>query len=167
MATEIERKFLVRSNWSPADVEGVTAVQLQQGYLLASPTLSVRVRSSNDAAWLTIKGASTVSEQGLERLEFEYPIPLDDAEVLLTTLCNQPVIDKTRYSLVTHGMLWTVDVFAGENAGLVLAEVELTQPEQTVTLPDWVIEDVSSDGRYSNAYLSKTPFSSWSVDSDA
>lgn len=165
MATEIERKFLVRSDWSPADVDGVTALRLQQGYLLASPKVSVRVRSSHDAAWLTIKGSSTVSEQGLSRLEFEYPIPLDDAEVLLTTLCAQPVIDKTRYSLIEHGVLWTVDVFAGDNAGLVLAEVELEHPEQTVTLPDWVIEDVSSDGRYSNAYLSKTPFSSWPAES--
>lgn len=164
MATEIERKFLVRSNWSPANVEGVTAVHLQQGYLLANPSVSVRVRSSNDAAWLTIKGSSTVSEHGLERLEFEYPIPLDDAEIMLSTLCAQPVIDKTRYSLIEHGMLWTIDVFAGENAGLVLAEVELEHPEQPVTLPEWVTEDVSADGRYSNAYLSKTPFSSWSSD---
>jgi CYTH domain-containing protein len=162
MATEIERKFLVRTDWSPADVDGVTAVRLQQGYLLASPKVSVRVRSSDDAAWLTIKGSSTVSKSGLSRLEFEYPIPVEDAEVLLTTLCAQPVIDKTRYSLIEHGMLWTVDVFAGQNAGLVLAEVELEHPNQPVTLPAWVTEDVSGDGRYSNAYLSKTPFSSWS-----
>jgi CYTH domain-containing protein len=162
MATEIERKFLVRTDWSPADVDGVTAVRLQQGYLLASPKVSVRVRSAGDAAWLTIKGSSTVSKSGLSRLEFEYPIPVEDAEVLLTTLCAQPVIDKTRYSLIEHGMLWTVDVFAGQNAGLVLAEVELEHPNQPVTLPAWVAEDVSGDGRYSNAYLSKTPFSSWS-----
>ena len=162
MPTEIERKFLVRSDWSPADVEGVTAVHLQQGYLLASPHVSVRVRSSGDAAWLTIKGSSTVSESGLERLEFEYPIPLDDAEIMLNTLCAQPVIDKIRYILTEHDMLWTVDVFSGENAGLVLAEVELESPDQHVTLPDWVTQEVSSDGRYSNAYLSKTPFSSWS-----
>ena len=161
MATEIERKFLVRPDWSPADVDGVTAVRLQQGYLLASPTLSVRVRSSDDAAWITIKGSSTVSEHGLERLEFEYAIPLEDADVMLSTLCAQPVIDKTRYSFTQHGTLWTVDVFAGENAGLVLAEVELDYAGQPITLPEWVREDVSSDGRYSNAYLSKVPFSSW------
>jgi len=161
MATEIERKFLVRADWSPAAVAGVTAMRLQQGYLLASPQMSIRVRSAPDAAWLTIKGSSTVSENSLERLEFEYPIPTADALVILTTLCTQPVIDKTRYSLYEGSTLWTVDVFAGQNAGLVLAEVELEHPDQTITLPAWIRQEVTSDGRYSNAYLSKTPFSSW------
>ncbi|MEM7739066.1 MAG: CYTH domain-containing protein [Deinococcota bacterium] len=161
MPTEIERKFLVSPDWSPSAEVASTGVRLQQGYLLANPEKSVRVRASADHAWLTIKGASDMSKGSLERLEFEYSIPLDDAQTILNTLCQQPVIDKTRYSQDVHGLTWTIDVFTGENTGLVLAEVELEHAEQHVNLPDWVTQEVSKDGRYSNAYLAHQPFKHW------
>jgi CYTH domain-containing protein len=161
MPTEIERKFLVSPDWSPSAKVARTGVRLQQGYLVASPEKSVRVRASASKAWLTIKGASDVSKGSLERLEFEYAIPLGDAQLILTQLCQQPVIDKTRYSQNVHGLTWTIDVFTGENVGLVLAEVELDHAEQQVSLPNWVTQDVSNDGRFSNAYLANHPFQHW------
>jgi adenylate cyclase len=153
MAQEIERKFLVdAARWRPSG-PGVT---FRQGYLSSQPERTVRVRLEGDAAKLTIKGIST----GISRLELEYPIPRADAEQLLA-LCERPLIDKVRHTEQHGGKTWEIDVFAGDNEGLVLAELELTSEDESFTTPPWVTEEVSGDPRYYNANLIKAPYRSW------
>lgn len=152
MAKEIERKFLVQANWQPQD-EGI---KIAQGYLSTVPERTVRVRIKGDKGYLTIKGKN----QGISRAEFEYEIPIGDAEELLK-LAEQPILSKTRY-LEQHGnRLWEIDVFAGENQGLVVAEVELPDEQAEFSRPDWLGQEVSGDVRYYNANLIKKPFSLW------
>ena len=152
MAKEIERKFLVQASWKPQD-EGI---KIAQGYLSTVPERTVRVRIKGDKGYLTIKGKN----QGISRAEFEYEIPLGDAEELLK-LAEQPILSKTRY-LEQHGnRLWEIDVFAGENQGLVVAEVELPDEQAEFSRPDWLGQEVSGDVRYYNANLIKKPFSLW------
>lgn len=155
MATEIERKYLVCGDaWRDcADQQ----VRYRQGYLANTRHCSVRVRVGGDAARLTVKGATV----GLSRLEFEYPVPLEDAEVMLRELCRGSIIEKTRYFVRHGGQGWEVDVFEGDNAGLVVAEIELQDEAQTVTLPDWAGEEVTHEVRYYNSNLAVTPFSKW------
>lgn len=154
MGIEIERKFLVTGTaWR----ENATAVPCCQGYLCPGSGVTVRVRTMGGQGFLTVKGRGT----GLVRQEFEYAIPLADARELLTTLCVKPLIIKDRYRVEHAGLVWEVDVFAGENKGLVIAEVELTQPDQAVSLPGWVGMEVSGDSRYYNASLVRNPFSRW------
>ena len=152
MAKEIERKFLVQARWKPQD-EGI---KIAQGYLSTVPERTVRVRIKGDKGYLTIKGKN----QGISRAEFEYEIPIGDAEDLLK-LAEQPILSKTRY-LEQHGnRLWEIDVFAGENQGLVVAEVELPDEQAEFSRPDWLGQEVSGDVRYYNANLIKKPFSLW------
>jgi len=154
MATEIERKFLVAAAW-PRPAQGT---RLLQGYLSRGGPVSVRVRTSGHQAWLTVKGPTS----GLARAEFEYEIPTTDAEEMLA-LSRSGVIEKTRY-LVPHGRhVLEVDVFAGDNAGLVVAEVELESEDDVFTKPDWLGEEVSADPRYRNSALAEHPFSTWPV----
>jgi CYTH domain-containing protein len=117
----------------------------------------VRVRIAGDRGFITIKGKT----EQISRPEFEYPIPLNDASELLETLCLRPLIEKTRYRLERQGVLWEIDEFRGDNQGLLLAEVELTDPNQVLNLPDWIGEDVSHDSRYYNANLIKYPYAQW------
>lgn len=154
MATEIERKFLVVGDgWR----SGATAVRIRQGYLHVAETLSVRVRTLGDRAFLTIKSG----QLGPVRGEYEYPIPVADAAEMLDRLCPPPLIDKTRYSLDYAGRTWVVDVFAADNAGLVVAEVELEAADAAVTLPPWVGREVTDDGRYLNVNLISHPYQTW------
>jgi adenylate cyclase len=154
MAVEIERKFLTsNADWKT----GARGIHYRQGYLSLDPARTVRVRIAGDQAYLTIKGASA----GAARAEFEYPIPLVDARLLLDVLCHQPQIEKYRYRIDYAGLTWEVDEFLGENAGLVLAEVELEDPDQPVELPPWVGAEVTGDRRYYNAWLSQHPFAGW------
>ena len=153
MAVEIERKFLVTGSPWLALPQGAL---MRQGYLLASRERVVRVRVEGDQAMLTIKGAPL----GIVRGEWEYPIPLEDADQLLK-LCEQPLIEKYRYRIPVENMLWELDVFVGDNAGLVVAEIELTSPEQRFTRPDWIGAEVTDDSRYLNANLLHHPFSAW------
>jgi adenylate cyclase len=153
MGIEIERKFLVKGKpWS-----ALTGTPYRQGYLTTDPERTVRVRIAGECGCLTIKGASS----GLARAEFEYPIPLADAEQLLDQLCPKPQIEKTRYQIVYAGLTWEVDVFTGENAGLVIAEVELEEIDQPVELPAWVGREVTGDRRFFNAYLTRHPYLTW------
>ncbi|WP_448602375.1 CYTH domain-containing protein [Thermoleptolyngbya sp.] len=154
MAQEIERKFLVVGDRWRGLAEGVT---YRQGYLLSGVGRTVRVRIAGTQGFLTIKGAT----EGLSRREFEYEIPLADAEELLDTLCDRPLIEKTRYTIPYAGLLWEVDEFWGDNDGLIVAEVELSSPDQTVQLPDWIGEEVSHDPRYFNAALVQHPYRQW------
>ena len=152
MGIEIERKFLVcGQGWR----QGL-AQRYSQGYLNRAAERTVRVRIAGEQAFLTIKGRS----QGASRLEFEYPVPLADAQALLQ-LCEGPLIEKTRYTLEQDGLRWEVDEFHGENAGLVLAEVELASEDQTITRPDWLGKEVTGDERYYNSRLSEQPFGRW------
>jgi len=154
MGREIERKFLVRKDlWSPPDA----GLRLRQGYLCLDPERTVRIRLAGSKGFLTIKGPS---DKGA-RAEFEYSIPAPEARELLDTLCHRPLIEKTRYRIEVGRHLWEVDEFFGENAGLLLAEVELAEIDEPVTLPDWIDREVTDDPRYYNAYLSRHPFAAW------
>lgn len=144
MAVEIERKFLVSGDgW-----RGGPGRRLVQGYLSESGAATVRVRIDDGDAFLTIKG----DDPGRSRPEFEYAIPLADAQDLLR-LCRRPLIEKTRYEVEHAGLVWEVDVFEGDNAGLVIAEVELDSAGQAVELPPWVGDEVTDDLRYRNSNL--------------
>ena len=154
MATEIERKFLVHENRLPELTNGQHIVQ---GYIPTADKTVVRVRIKGQQAWLTIKGAN----QGASRLEFEYPIPLADAQTMLHELCTGGAIDKHRYEIEHHDLIWEIDVFAASNAGLIVAEVELEDEQQAVSLPDWAAQEVTHDARYYNNQLMQKPVSSW------
>ncbi len=153
MAFEIEHKFLVDvTKWSPTD-RGTSIIQ---AYLGLYPSPTVRIRIAGERAFLTIKGLS----ETISRPEFEYEVPIDDAREMLKLAISNPV-EKTRYEVIHGGLLWEVDVFSGKSAGLVMAEIELDSINQEFSLPDWVLEEVSDDGRYYNSYLSGCPFSEW------
>ena len=154
MAKEIERKFLVKPGaWSPRDA----GIHFKQGYLNAQKERVVRVRIEGEKAKLTIKGVTT----GVTRSEFEYAIPVEDAAVLLDNLCEKPLIDKHRHKEVHGGKTWEIDVFHGDNEGLVVAEIELTSESEAFVRPGWLGEEVSSDPRYFNSNLLKNPFKNW------
>ena len=154
MAKEIERKFLVDTEiWHPRG-NGKT---IRQGFIATHGQTAVRVRISGKDAYLTVKGPS----HGAERSEFEYTIPVSDAEKILDELCERPFIDKIRYHVEFSGNIWEVDVFHGENQGLIIAEIELNVPDQQITLPPWVLEEVTGDPRYFNVNLIKHPYGSW------
>lgn len=155
MATEIERKFLVVSDRWREQAQRGTA--FRQGYLVGAKHASVRVRIEGEKANLNIKSATL----GVHRQEFEYPIPLEDAREMLDTLCEKPLIEKTRYLVAFEGYTWEVDVFEGDNAGLVVAEVELSSEDEQPPLPAWVGEEVSHDPRYYNVCLVKHPYKDW------
>jgi CYTH domain-containing protein len=156
MKLEIERKFLVRGDdWR----SGATGILYRQGYLCTDPDRTVRVRLGGDRAILAIKGKG----EGWARPEFEFPIPVDDAVMLLDKLCLQPPVEKYRYLVPHAGLTWEVDEFLGANAGLVLAEVELEHVEQALPLPPWAGREVTDDPRYYNAYLVRHPYTSWST----
>jgi adenylate cyclase len=152
VAIEIERKFLVLDmRWQTEP-----GVPYRQGYLNRDKARTVRVRIAGEGAFLTIKGVSV----GATRTEFEYPIPAADAQALLA-LCEGPLIEKTRYRVLHEGTLWEVDVFAGDNAGLVVAEVELTSEDQPFARPAWLGVEVTHDARYFNSNLASHPFAMW------
>lgn len=154
MALEIERKYLVADDsWRDNNPAGT---RMSQGYLSRDSGRTVRVRLAGEKAWLTIKGAA----EGISRAEFEYEIPPADASELLG-LCVPAVIDKTRYRIPFGGHVWEVDVFHGENEGLVVAEVELGDEAEMPELPPWVDQEVSADRRYANSCLSEMPFKVW------
>jgi CYTH domain-containing protein len=155
MGVEIERKYLVQSmDWIKQAGDGT---RLVQGYLATTDKTAIRVRIAGSQAWLTLKSAKS----GIRRLEFEYSLPVADAEQMLDQLCQGQVIHKTRYRLPVDGHVWEIDVFHGANEGLVLAEIELESEKESFILPDWLGQEVSGDKRYYNAYLSQTPFKSW------
>jgi adenylate cyclase len=156
MATEIERKFLVKGDhWRSQG----TGKYYKQGYIPTQDKTTVRVRIAGDRGYLTIKGKN----QGMVRAEFEYPIPLQDAEIMLETLCHPPLIEKVRYRIPQGDLVWEVDEFSGENSGLIVAEVELQDEHQAIALPDWIGQEVTEDPRYYNANLVNHPYQSWST----
>jgi CYTH domain-containing protein len=156
MATEIERKYLVKMKaWQEAKVNA-KHTHISQAYLSLEAERTVRVRIKKEIALLTIKGKT----QGVSRLEFEYQIPLNDGLELLK-ICQGSVIKKKRYILQYDHLIWEVDEFEGDNAGLIVAEVELESEDQSFALPTWIKEEVSEDSRYYNANLVQHPFKDW------
>lgn len=153
MGLEIERKYLIRDDSWKA---GAVGVRMTQGYLSFDRDRTVRVRLAGDEAWITIKGRG----EGITRSEFEYAIPAGDAAELLKIAVGS-VIDKTRFCVQEAGHLWEIDVFHGDNDGLIVAEVELDRADEEVLLPPWVGEEVSDQRRYFNSCLAREPFKDW------
>lgn len=152
MAIEIERKFLLANdNWRSQIYQ---STRIAQGYLATDPT--VRVRVKGDTGFLTIKGKSS---DGISRAEFEYPIPFDDALELLKLCPN--VLDKTRHLIGYGDLTWEIDEFHGENAGLIVAELELPAIDTPFDKPAWLGTEVSGEARYYNSMLSQMPYSRW------
>jgi adenylate cyclase len=156
LGVEIERKYLVRDL---SVVAGLAGTRMRQGYLSVDPERTVRVRVSGTRASLTVKGST--SEGGASRAEFEYEIPVRDAEDLLDGLAFRPQIEKTRYRVTAGRLVWEIDVFAGENEGLVVAELELPSEATAVAVPGWIGEEVTGDARYYNANLVGHPYKGW------
>ncbi|MGD1906247.1 MAG: CYTH domain-containing protein [Leptolyngbyaceae cyanobacterium] len=157
MAAEIERKFLVRGEGTPWRNQA-PGLRYCQGYIPTQTQATVRVRLAGEQGYVTFKGPTV----GIARSEFEYPVPKADAEAMLAQLCIPPLIEKYRYRVQSQGHLWEVDEFLGENAGLVLAEVELKDAAEPLSLPPWVGVEVSHDPRYRNANLARSPYQTWS-----
>ena len=155
MGIEIERKFLVTDGTFRSLAKGLA---YRQGYLAAQPACVVRVRTTAQRGYLTVKGLTT----GISRTEFEYEIPLDDATAMLDTLCEKPLIEKKRYHIHQGGLIWEVDEFFGENQGLILAEVELSEQNRPLEKPDWIGREVSGDPKYYNSNLVRNPYKNWS-----
>ncbi len=154
MAREVERKFLVCNNNWKNQGDGQRIVQ---AYLAKGDNCVFRVRVAGERAWLTIKG----KRNGISGDEFEYAIPVSDASALLDHYAQFGVIEKIRYKIPYQGMIWEVDEFLGANQGLVVAEIELSCPEQQFPRPDWLGLEVSDDPRYANYHLSQHPYTTW------
>ncbi|KIO48350.1 CYTH domain-containing protein [Nitrosospira sp. NpAV] len=156
MSKEIERKFLVGDK-NPASWGNAIHSEIRQGYLSIDKYRTVRVRIAGDAAYLTIKGIT----EGASRAEYEYPIPVAHAKQMLDGLCLRPLIEKRRYRVGYGGLVWEVDEFYGDNAGLIVAEVELKDAQQVFDKPPWAGEEVTDDPRYYNANLVNHPYAKW------
>ncbi|MEM7433835.1 MAG: CYTH domain-containing protein [Myxococcota bacterium] len=154
MGQEIERKFLIRDDGWRASATGT---RFRQGFLSTEPERTVRVRLAGMVGTLTIKGKTV----GATRSEFEYEIPTGDAEFLLDNLCRRPLIEKVRYVTRVGSHTWEIDVFEGENAGLVVAEIELATEDEPFERPSWLGNEVTDDPRYFNANLVESPFREW------
>jgi adenylate cyclase len=158
MAIEIEHKFLLASDDWRQHVS--RSVKYRQGYLSSQATSSIRVRISNDHAWLNIKTATI----GTHRHEYEYEIPMADANEILTHLCRKPLIEKTRHFVIDNDHLWEIDEFEGDNQGLIVAEIELDVTGQLFSKPPWLGLEVTDDLRYYNNNLAIHPYSEWRED---
>lgn len=157
MAIEIERKFLVDRFQLPKLENGS---KLKQGYIESAPGKVVRIRTSDQKAFLTLKGKT----DNYSRLEYEYEIPFKDAEEILDSLCSKPIIAKTRYILLFADKKWEVDVFEKENKGLIVAEIELKSEKETFELPPWILREVSHLKEYRNNFLAEHPYKNWKSD---
>lgn len=155
MGVEIERKFLLRSDaWRLSADHGT---RFCQGYLCETGPGSVRVRIEGEQANINIKSATL----DMKRLEYEYPLPMEDAQHMLEHVCLRPLIEKTRYHVTFKGKVWEIDVFDGDNKGLVVAELELDHVDENFELPPWAGEEVTADKRYYNVCLVRLPFKDW------
>ncbi|RYU86525.1 CYTH domain-containing protein [Mucilaginibacter terrigena] len=155
MPTEIERKFLVdHAKW--AAVTKPVGTVYKQGYILSEEKRTVRIRVAGDAAYITLKGASA----GISRSEYEYKIPVSEGEEILDNFAAS-LIQKTRYNIEHAGNTWEIDVFTGDNTGLILAEIELQHEDEPFEKPLWAGQEVSHDNRYTNASLSVYPYNIW------
>jgi len=155
MPIEIERKFLLKNDdWRKNTDKGIHMIQ---AYMGSNEKSSVRIRIQGDSANLNIKGKTL----GIQRSEYEYSIPLNEAREMLELLCDKPYIEKTRFHVINDGHEWEIDVFAGENEGLIVAELELDSVNEPYSLPNWIGEEVSDDPRYYNICLVNHPYKKW------
>lgn len=167
MGTEIERKYLVKKSVWRSHKKFLESqspdigARYCQGYIPSSSNTTVRLRIIEKQGYLTIKSTTV----GYTRAEFEYPIPVDDAQEMLDNLCVKPLIEKIRYKIKVDDLIWEVDEFLGENKGLIIAEVELEQEDQKIELPNWIEREVNEQ-KYFNSYLVKHPYSQWGESTD-
>ena len=154
MGVEIERKFLLKNDDWKENVD--EKIEIKQGYLNSFPERTVRVRIKADKGILTIKGKTINST----RAEYEYEIPLKDAQEMIT-LCEKPVVEKIRFIVNVNSKIWEIDVFDGENKGLIVAEVELENEDESIELPHWIGKEVTQEAKYYNSNLIKNPFCNW------
>jgi adenylate cyclase len=155
MALEIEHKFLIKNSDWKENIQ--KSSDYKQGYLISDKTKSIRVRISDDKAWLNIKSATI----GTARQEYEYEIPLIEGIEILSSLCEKPIIEKTRHLVPYKQHTWEIDVFSGDNNGLIVAEIELSEVGEAFGKPDWLGNEVTEDLRYYNNNLSKNPYKNW------
>lgn len=154
MGIEIEKKFLITNdNWKKLG----TGKEYCQGYLNSGTGPSLRIRTIGERGIITVKGPN----EGGKRLEFEYDIPYIDAREMLDSLCHKPLIEKIRYKIPYGGFIWEVDVFKGENEGLIFAEIELESIDQPFDIPEWIGDEVTGDPKYYNSHLVSYPYSQW------
>ncbi len=155
MPLEIEHKFLLKNDaWKTLASH---SSKYRQGYLISDSKRSIRVRISEDKAWLNIKSATI----GSCRQEYEYEIPITEGFEIINTLCEKPIIEKTRYFVPILQHTWEIDVFSGDNEGLIVAEIELSESNETFSIPEWVGKEVTLDRRYYNNNLCKNPYTFW------
>ena len=155
MAIEIEHKFLLRNqNWR---TEIYKSIIFKQGYLNSLPTSSIRIRISDDQAWLNIKSATI----GNQRSEYEFESPYKDGLEIINQLCRKPIIEKTRHYVLNNGHVWEIDEFHGDNNGLIVAEIELVSQNIKFELPEWIGKEVTDDLRYYNNNLANNPYNQW------
>jgi len=155
MATEIEHKYLVNTEmWK--NIIPDKSVEIRQAYLLTDPEKTIRIRTKGKSGFMTIKGKTV----GASRLEYEYEIPIADANELINQFCSN-LIEKKRHVVIHDGNTWEVDMFKGLNEGLIVAEIELTSEDQTYSKPNWVDKNVTHDPRYANSNLAINPFTTW------
>ncbi|MEC8645438.1 MAG: CYTH domain-containing protein [Candidatus Latescibacterota bacterium] len=154
MGQEIERKFLVAD---PSFLTSLSGSHVKQGYIPGKTRSAARIRVRDGIGFLTLKSET----RGITRNEFEYEIPLDDAEEMLNGLCEPPLIEKTRYFVEWKSHAWEIDVFHGDNEGLIVAEIELATADQAFVKPPWLGREVSLDARYFNSNLARTPYVDW------
>jgi len=154
LGIEIERKFLIKSDeWKSLGKRKF----YQQGYLLVDKNRTIRIRTVEEKGFITIKG----SGRGISRSEFEYQIPVEEARIILETLCEKPLIKKYRTKIKLNNLVWEVDEFIDENYGLVIAEVELENENQKIDIPSWIGDEVTGEIKYYNSMLIKNPFTNW------
>ena len=154
MGTEIERKFLVKDDTFKKLAKGT---KYRQGYLSSTKERVVRVRTIDDKGFMTVKGITT----GATRVEYEYEIPVQDADAMLDELCEKPIIEKNRYKIQKGNHVWEIDEFFGENQGLTVAEVELQSEDQPYEKPGWIGAEVTGDPKYFNSNLIQNPYKNW------
>jgi len=157
MALEIEHKFLVKD---PSILDTTPGVFYKQGYIRTNSLTTVRIRIIENLALLTVKGKN----DGPIRLEFEYEISVSDANEMLNKLCDSPIIEKNRHTLMHENHEWVVDVFHGDNSGLIVAEIELPSIDTPFSLPHWIGNEVTDDPRYFNSSLAEHPYKDWRTD---
>ena len=157
MGIEIERKFLVKKeNWN--QLEKPRGENFRQGYLLTDPKKTIRVRQTSDKGFLTIKGISV----GATRAEYEYEIPFVEAQELLDQFAVSE-LSKIRYKISVDHHIWEVDVFLGENEGLIVAEIELKTEDESFKIPDWIAQEVTAEEKYFNSNLTLNPYKNWEL----
>lgn len=155
MAIEIEHKFLLASEKWRNHISH--SAPMRQGYLTSNSNSSIRVRICDEKSWLNIKSAIA----GNQRHEYEYEIPVNDANEIISTLCRKPLIEKTRHFVRHDNHIWEIDEFSGENKGLIVAEIELSTQNEKFTIPDWIGKEVTNDLKYYNNNLSQHPYNIW------